>query len=839
MSTAKKISLIGEPQSMNLPRKNRFSFGERDVAKGYCSTGIALVLTLVSVSQAWGDSSDQATKFFENQVRPLLAQHCFECHSGDRSEGGLRLDGKQSMIQGGDSGPALSPGKPEESLMITAVRYEGLEMPPDGMLNAEQISVLEAWVKQGAKWPEHYGNLVNEEQSLADRIQRWWAAQPLDPSLPAAARAASNSNQVIDHYVDGKLADVGLQRSPATDRARLIRRLSYDLLGLPPSLEMIERFEKDNRPGAYRRLVSDLFASPAYGERMARLWLDLVRYADSDGWRADAFRPQAWHYRQFVVDAFNHAMPYDQFIKWQIAGDEYHPNDEAALAAVGFLRLGIYEYNQRDAEGQWQNIIDELTDVTADVFLATGLACAKCHDHKFDPIPRSDYFRLRSVFEPVYFNDWKRENDLSETEQSRVDQLLTELKEVEGDDIDDLGMKVIGKFTNELQAMYRKNPKERTSYENQMAYLLRRQFFEEGISGTRSKGKLGEERFNRRQEILSELSELRSNPYGPSDLMSVRDADGAIRATRLPGRKSGREYMPGAPELFGGETLECQPPRESQGTSGRRMALAEWLVADDNPITARVFVNRLWQYHFGTGLVDSPNDFGELGAPPSHPHLLDYLAKRLIESNWDIQAVQREIVLSETYQQSSVNSLADQAADIDPENRLLWHHTVRRVDSEQYRDTLLVAMGSLNYEFGGPSITGTGPRRTLYLRRMRNSVDGMLTALDTPPGLVGTAKRDVTTTAPQSLMMMNSSRVIGVANQFADRVRSDLEVKSIPEKSEQYAAAFVELAHRIIAGVPATSQTSELLKPLVASGKQGQVDVCHILINSNAFLFID
>ena len=215
------------------------------------------------------------------------------------------------------------------------------------------------------------------------------------------------------------------------------------------------------------------------------------------------------------------------------------------------------------------------------------------------------------------------------------------------------------------------------------------------------------------------------------------------------------------------------------------------------------------------------------------------MAKRLIESNWDIQAVQREIVLSETYQQSSVNSLADQASEIDPENRLLWHHTVRRVDSEQYRDTLLVAMGSLNYEFGGPSITGTGPRRTLYLRRMRNSVDGMLTALDTPPGLVGTAKRDVTTTAPQSLMMMNSSRVIGVANQFEDRVRSDLEVKSIPEKSEQYGVAFVELAHRIIAGVPATSQTLELLKPLVASGKQGQVDVCHILINSNAFLFID
>ncbi|MDA9840239.1 PSD1 and planctomycete cytochrome C domain-containing protein [Rubripirellula sp.] len=796
-------------------------------------------ITLVSEYSARASDDQAAIKFFEVEVRPLLAQHCYECHAGDRSEGGLRLDEHQAIIEGGDGGPAIVPGDPSASLLISAIRYDELQMPPDGQLKQQQIEILERWVREGAEWPTYEAEVAGSENDLSDRIKNWWAAQPLMTTLPQTSLAASHSRHPIDRYVDEKLVDVGLQRAPLADRVRLIRRLSYDLLGLPPTPEEIERFENDQRPDAYQRLVNEMLSSPAYGERMARLWLDLVRYADSDGWRADAFRPQAWRYRQFVVDAFNYSMPYDQFVKWQVAGDEYQPNNEQALAAVGFLRLGIYEYNQRDAEGQWQNIVDELTDVTADVFLATGLACAKCHDHKFDPIPRSDYYRMRSVFEPVYFNDWKRNHSLTASEQAEVDQLLAELKEVEGDDIHQLGVSVVKRFTNELQEMYHKSPQDRTAYENQMAYLLGRQYFEEGISGTRSKSKLGDERFTRREEILKRLDELKANPYAPADLMSIRDASGEVRPTRLPGRSSGREYLPGAPELFGGAALECQPPSDSTDSSGRRTALAEWLVSEENPIAARVMVNRIWQYHFGTGLVDSPNDFGELGNPPSHPALLDYLAQRLLDSGWDIQAVQREIVLSESYQQSSENSLMDQAIEVDPTNRLLWHRTLRRVDAEQYRDSLLVAMGSLDYQIGGPAITGTGPRRSLYLRRMRNSVDEMLTALDAPPGLVGTAKRDVTTTAPQSLMMMNSSRIMGIANQFASRIRQEIKSKDREMISEKFAVGFIDRSHRVIAGIPASPETIELLKPLVESGEQGQVDVCHILINSNAFLFID
>lgn len=810
----------------------------------------SLVIFLVSSNHLMAELVDQLNseeiKFFESEVRPLLAQKCFECHSGDKSEGGLRLDSGVSVQEGGDSGPAVIPGDLEGSLLIAAVRYQELEMPPEAPLSSSERKVLETWVRRGAFWPEHDASENSGGNDLQERVAQWWAAKPLDPDLPSTDLPASHARHLIDRYVDAKLIEVGLHRAPVTDRARLIRRLSYDLLGLPPSPEAIERFEKDDRPDAYQRLVSEMYSNPAYGERMARLWLDLVRFADSDGWRADAYRPQAWHYRQFVVDAFNESMPYDQFVKMQVAGDEYDPSDERALAAVGFLRLGIYEYNQRDAEGQWQNIVDEITDVTADVFLATGLACAKCHDHKFDPIPRSDYFRMRSVFEPLIFHDWKRPPARSTEQQAEVDRLLAELSEVEGSDIHDLGMTVVGKFTVELQGMYHKSPDDRTSYENQMAYLLKRQFFEEGISGSRSKGKLGDERFAKREQILKDLDKYKANPYADAELMSIRDASGEVRPTRLPGRVGGREFSPGVPVLFGGEAFDCQPPAqtsaqssaassESHQSSGRRRALAEWLVSPDNPISARVIVNRLWQYHFGTGLVDSPNDFGDLGNPPSHPHLLDYLATRLIESNWDLQSVQREILLSETYQQSTDNSLTNQAMKIDPTNRFLWHRSVRRVDAEQYRDSLLIAMNQLDYQFGGPSLSGTGPRRSLYLRRMRNSVDEMLTALDTPPGLVGTAKRDVTTTAPQSLMMMNSARVISVANKFAANIRDEVKHGN----TENFSVSFVDRAHRVLAGTPPSKATLELLVPLVESGDAGQVDACHVLINSNAFLFVD
>lgn len=777
------------------------------------------------------DQNRDAMLFFESRVRPLLINKCYECHAGENREGGLRLDTADALHVGGDSGPSVVAGNPDDSLLISAIRYEDLEMPPDERLSEEEQRVLETWVRSGAVWPI----AEPQNESTDETTQRtWWAAEPLAPGPVPPAAPGVVSRAPIDRYIDRKLEAQGLYRAPTADRRRLIRRLSYDLLGLPPTPEQIDRFLKDDHPNAFNRLVDRMFADPAYGERMARLWLDLVRFAESDGWRADAFRPQAWRYRQFVTDAFNEGMSYDQFTRLQLAGDEIEPDDDAALAAVGLLRLGIYEFNQRDAEGQWQNVVDEMTDVTADVFLATGLACAKCHDHKFDPIPRGDYFRLRSVFEPVLFIDRKPTRMSGNSEKTA--KLLEELQEIEGDDVKALGDGAVDRFPLNVQAMYHKDPSERTSYEHQIAYLVGRQIIDEGISGTKVKNKIGKERSERRQSVLKQLDALGANPYATADLMTVQDAQGEIRPTRLPGRSKGKSFEPGVPELFGGQALVSDPATvTSQGSSGRRTALANWIVSNENPISARVMTNRLWQYHFGTGLVSSPNDFGHLGTFPSHPQLLDYLAKRFIDSGWNMQAIQREIVCSKTYQQSARHPQEGTALGIDADNRLHWHHTVRRLDAEQYRDSLLVAMNSLKNRYGGPSVTGTPGRRSIYLRRLRNSADEMLNTLDAPTGLVGTAKRDVTTTAPQSLMMMNSPRILGVAKKFASRVRQETASQTSPER----ARAFVMRAHEIITGLPADPETLSLLTPMVDQGQQGEIDVCHVLINSNAFLFVD
>ncbi|MAI71569.1 MAG: hypothetical protein CMM01_11730 [Rhodopirellula sp.] len=792
---------------------------------------IASLIALQSYSTVLAVSDTDKLRFFETKVRPLLVAECFECHSADKAEGGLRLDNATTIRAGGDSGAAVVPGKPTQSLLVKAIRYEDLEMPPKAPLTESQQDTLVKWIRDGAIWPagNHSRPAVKTETEKS-----WWAAQPLTPGTVPSEFGENRSRHPIDRYIDKSLNAVGLTRAETADRRHLIRRLSLDLLGLPPTPEQIEKFVEDPHPDAYNRLISRLFASPAYGERMARRWLDLVRFAESDGWRADAFRPQAWRYRQFVTDAFNEGMTYDQFVALQLAGDEIAPHDKTALAAVGLLRLGIYEFNQRDAEGQWQNIVDEITDVTADIFMATGLACAKCHDHKFDPIPRSDYFRFRSVFEPMLFVDQKPQGELEVGAHEKVQKLLHELAEVEAGDIQALADGAVDRFPLNVQDMFRKPASERTTYEHQIAYLVQRQVMDEGITTAKVTKAIGKERNEKREKILKQLSDLNANPYEVAELITVADADGMIRPTRLPGRTKGNSFQPGAPSVLGGQSFSEQRDSATK-TSGRRTALAAWITSPENPISARVLVNRIWQYHFGTGLVESPNDFGLLGLPPSHPELLDYLAKSLIDSNWNIQQLQREIVSSKTYQQATQHAQYTKALEIDPENRLHWHRTIQRLDAEQYRDALLVAMGALQMQYGGPSVAGTPARRSIYLQRKRNSSDEMLNALDAPSGLVGTAKRDVTTTAPQALMMMNSPRVVNAAKSFANNVRG--QVAHI-EKAKR-GSAFVNQAVEIISGMPANQQTIDLLAPLAARGQEGETDVCHILINSNSFLFIE
>lgn len=786
--------------------------------------------TLVATNAGSRKAVAEDFKFFEQHVRPLLINKCFECHAGEESEGGLKLDSSSALKRGGDSGALLSAGDPDGSLLVSAIRYDGLEMPPDEQLSAREQQIIEKWVQRGGHWPE-FGDADHSTEEIADSADNepWWAALPIRPDLPEEI-GNRGSRVAIDDYINDRLRLENLHRAPPADRATLIRRLSYDLLGVPPTPEQVAEFESDDRVDAYERWVDRFFADPRYGERMGRLWLDLVRYADSDGWRQDAYRSGAWPYRQWVVDAFNSKLPYDQFVAMQIAGDEIAPQDPDAAAAVGFFRLGIYEYNQRNAEGQWQDIVDEITDVTADVFLATGLACAKCHDHKFDPIPRADYFHLRSVFEPLTFVDRRPSKPAKNADdRKRIEEFTAELAEIEQDAVSKLGNSVVDKFPLHVQSWYRKPVSQRNSYENQIAYMVARQYFDEGATGAKVDQKLGKEKAARRKEILAQLDSLGANPYANISLLTVRDFDGPIRPTRLPGRTSGASFQPRTPALFESQELKTEPPLDAPTSTGRRSALAEWITSRDNPITARVIVNRIWQYHFGTGLVESPNDFGRLGSPPSHPNLLDALAKKLMDSQWDLQSIQRSIVVSSTYKQSASHPESQRLQQVDAGNRLVWHHSVRRLDAEQYRDSLLVAMDTMDSTYGGPSVAGTPPRRSLYLRRMRNSVDEMLSLLDCPPGVVGTAKRDVTVTAPQSLMMLNNSRILGVAKKFAQRVRRDVDAR---ESSDPH-SDFVRQGYRILTGQWPPEQTIELLRG------QSDVDICHVLLNANAFLFVE
>tara|TARA_R110002049_G_scaffold305056_3_gene501067 strand:- start:6476 stop:8926 length:2451 start_codon:yes stop_codon:yes gene_type:complete len=815
------------------------------------SMAVIVAITFDFADQAYADDfarepSPQSQRFFESEIRPLLIEHCHQCHAGDTAEGGLRLDSGQAIREGGDSGPVLVAHDPQSSLIVSAIRYESIEMPPDEPLSDEQQDLIADWVAKGARWSDAFEDAVSVQ--LDSKPQDWWASQPLVADDFSEAEVNASSPTRIDHEIDVQLNANGMSRADPVDRARLIRRLSFDLLGIPPTLQQVDDFVRDCAPDAYERLVDRMFANPAYGERMARLWLDLVRYAESDGWRQDAYRPSAYRYRQWVADAFNEGMPYDHFVAMQLAGDEIAPNDPSAKVAAGFLRLGIFEYNQRDAEGQWQNIVDEITDVTADVFLATGMACAKCHDHKFDPIPRADYFRLRSVFEPVVFVDQKPERNGAKRHAGEINQLRQELKALEGSGIDELRQVVVEKFTLDLQEMYRKPTWKKNSYEQQLSYLILRQTSEEGLSDAKIKKKLGAEAFDRRTQILARLRELGADPYPDPNLLTVQNASGEIRLTRIPGRSQGRHFDPGVPQVFGGHDLVTSSMSLSSSKAGRRTALARWMTSPDNPIAARVLANRLWQYHFGTGLVNSANDFGNLGTQPTHPRLLDYLAKRLHETKWNVQAVQKEIVCSATYRQSSVHPNASEYSLIDARNQWLWRYPLRRLDAEQYRDTLLQAAGTLDRVYGGPSVTESKKadepqRRALYLQRKRNAMEPMLQLMDAAGGLVSAAKRDETVTAPQALMMLNSPRVNSIAEQFCQRVLRDLDDRrdrnDSHEEDDMQVTQFVRHAHRLATGVEIDPAMCDELASLAAKGQEGKVDVCHVLLNSNALLFIE
>jgi hypothetical protein len=747
-------------------------------------TGFFAAVSLAFCAVQGAEKPDAAgLKFFETKIRPLLAEHCHECHGPKKQKAELRLDNLPFILQGGEGGPAIVPGDAENSRLMLAVSYEDadLQMPPDGKLEDAQVADLKMWIEMGAPWPEKEAKSVQIKKpgEFSAEDKAWWAFQPVKAAAPPKVQNTKHKVQNgIDQFVGAKMESEGLHQAPMANRYELARRAYFDLHGLPPTPEEVQAFVNDKSPDAYERLVNALLESPRYGERWAQHWLDLARYADSDGYRQDAYRPNAWPYRDYVVQSFNDDKPYDQFVREQLAGDELAPQDPKVLIATAYLRNGIYEYNQRDAEGQRVTILNELTDTSGELFLGLSFGCARCHDHKFDPILQKDYYRLQAFFSPVV---WRDDLKLATAEEQRAHEAAMQpwlemtkearapLEALIEPKKTSLRKGVIEKFPDEVQAMALKPETEKQPYDKIINYLVERQVVEEHNKLTPA-GQKGE--FKAKLEAaLEPLKPFEGSKPKPLPVAFVAgDVSREAPPTKMDGRREKiDDVKPGYLTILAPDDAKITPPPNLEST-GRRTALANWITRPDNPLSTRVIVNRVWQYHFGRGLVGSSSDFGRLGEKPSHPELLDWLTDGFVKNGWSLKWLHRQIMLSATYQQTARQAPGEVALKKDPENRLLWRMNPLRLDAEQARDAVLAISGELKPGMGGPGEEAAQPRRTVYTRKIRNSQDDFLRSFDAPPGFASVAKRDSTTTALQSLLLINGDWTLARARAMANRL---------------------------------------------------------------------
>ncbi|HEY8505512.1 MAG TPA: DUF1549 and DUF1553 domain-containing protein, partial [Gemmataceae bacterium] len=542
--------------------------------------------------------------------------------------------------------------------------------------------------------------------SPSDDAGAGWAFRPaVPPPVPDVAGEAVNP---IDAFLLRRLRERGLDFRPEADRATLLRRVTFDLTGLPPTPEEIDAFLNDDAPDAYERVVERLLASPRFGERAALFWLDLVRFAETDGFKADDPRPTAWRYRDYVIRSFNEDKPYDRFVREQIAGDELYPGNPEALIATAMHRHYPDEYNAVNLEQRRQEILNDITDTTAQVFLGLTMGCAKCHDHKYDPISQRDYYRMQAFFAAW----WPAEAPLVGPEElaayraereewlEKTEELRRKLAEIEKPYRERHARKQRSRFPPEYAALLDVPPEERTPLQKQIAVMVERQVYPEGLNVA---GQMKGPERERWRQMTEKLRAVAEEPGAPPRGMVFAEVGPTAPATRLLAggnwRRPGEELKPGFLSALGGQDAAVTPRAES---TGRRAALAEWLTRPDHPLTARVMANRIWQQHFVEGIVRTPSDFGAQGERPTHPQLLDWLAAELTGSGWSLKHLHRLMVTSRAYRQGNGHDGAAAAAD--PENRLLWRMNRRRLEGETLRDAILAVNGTLNPRMGGPSV---------------------------------------------------------------------------------------------------------------------------------------
>jgi hypothetical protein len=689
------------------------------------------------------------------------------------------------------------------------------------------------------------------------------------PAVPAVKGHARNP---IDAFLLAKLEAAGLTFSPEADRVTLLRRLSFDLIGLPPTPEEIDAFVRDPAPDAYEKVVDRLLASPHYGERGATFWLDLARYAESDGFKADDPRPAAWRYRDYVIRALNADKPYDRFLREQLAGDELYPDDPDALIATGFNRHFPDEYNAVNLEQRRQEILNDMTDTTTQVVLGLTVGCARCHDHKFDPITQEDYYRVQAFFAAY------RPADVAAGRHDEMEHYRAELRDWEAKTADlrkqmdkleePYRQKFLDsrkkRFPKEYQDMFDLPPSKRTPLQEQIALMVEKQVRTTDAEVVKSMKPDARQHWKELQKQMSEAAHGR--PPAPPTAMTLTDVGPVAPATHLlkrgDWRHPGKEVTPGFLSMLDDQSAK---PKPGATTTGRRAELARWLTSADNPLTARVMVNRLWQHHFGRGIVATPGDFGVQGEPPTHPELLDWLAREFVARGWPLKPMHRIMVTSAAYRQAS--SATPQAAD--PGNRLLWRQNRRRLEGEALRDAMLSVSGLLNPKAGGhsvypelpPELTKTAgwhasadpaerDRRSVYVYVKRNQRYPFFSAFDAPDSNETCARRYTTTTAPQALLLLNSKVTLNMARAFAGRVLAETDGDP---------ARVIDRAHRLALGrAPGADERKTMREFLdrettLLKGKKlppgppqvdpafaaAVTDLCHALLNVNEFLYVD
>ncbi len=777
----------------------------------------------------------------------LLGERCGACHGQKTGMSGLRLTSRESLIEGGKRGPAIQPGHADESLLLRAVLHRGpVSMPPGGRLSGEEIETLRSWIDQGAEWPAG---------PVKAPTAAWWAfRKPGRPEVPATADAATPA----DAFLLEKMRAAGVEPAPEADRLTLLRRASFDLTGLPPSPEQVRAFLNDASPQAWEKVVDALLASPRYGEKWGRIWLDLVRYGDTSGFEQDPYILEAWRYRDYVIQSFNSDKPYDRFAKEQIAGDELWPDDPQAKTGTGFFRVGT----NRDMLFKVEDLnrVEKLTDyvdTTSSVFLGLTVGCARCHDHKFDPIPQRDYYRMQAIFAPAVndrvfleYNDARFYDLAANTREFRLRQIGREIGRIEKPYRERLQEEKAAHLPAAVQAARRTKAAARTPEQQAIAAESDKQIKPSDEEVLAALSPADAERIQAiEKRLLNMFAGYGPPPMSPGIIDVGREAPRTYIALRGNPDAPGDEVGPGFLSCLGGGDVP-DPPLHAR-TTGRRKALAEWIASADNPLFARVMVNRIWQGHFGYGLLRTPSDFGTRAGQPSHPELLDWLATEFAARHWSIKAMHRMMMLSAAYRRSA--NATESARIKDPANMLVSHMNRRRLEAEEIRDAVLQAAGTLNLQMGGMPVVppleaqelygiigkpenawvvtpdpAEHTRRSVYLIVRRTFQQPMFEAFDAPDGVFSCPRRTESTTAPQSLALLNSRFMLEQARALAAKIRGvedawERVLERAPSPGEKRAAEEF-LARQ---------------KARLGSDEAARVELVRGLLNLNEFLYVD